>query len=48
MKLFAEELPGLPLYYGYDVAAHAANVRGPTPTIPDTSNYADIHLWEWR
>ncbi len=48
MKILSEELPGLPLYYSYDVTAHSSDLRGPHAPISDTTAYPNIHLWEWQ
>jgi peptide/nickel transport system substrate-binding protein len=48
MKLLSEEVPAIPLYYSYEAAAHVAALRGPEPVAPESTNYKNVHLWEWR
>lgn len=44
MKLMSEEVPAIPLYYSYDIAAHVAGLTGPR----DAVNFWNVHEWEWR
>jgi peptide/nickel transport system substrate-binding protein len=44
MKLMSEEVPAVPLYYSYDIAAHVAGLTGPQ----DAVNFWNVHQWEWR
>ena len=39
-----EEMPVIPLYYSYDIAAHTAGLTGPQ----DAVNLWNVHLWAWR
>jgi len=48
LKLVNEELPGIPMYFDFDVIAHAAALRGPEPIAPSSAAYGNIHQWEWQ
>ena len=48
MKILGEEIPSPPLYYNFQVVAHANSIRGPQPITPDSSRYANIHEWSWQ
>lgn len=48
MRILSEDLPGIPLYYDFQVVAHTAAIRGPEPITPDNTQYGNVHLWEWR
>jgi peptide/nickel transport system substrate-binding protein len=48
MRIMNEEMPSLPLYYQFQVVAHAAPLRGPEPFTPDSTRYANVHEWAWR
>lgn len=47
LKLVNEELPGIPMYFDFDVVAHAAALQGPEPIAPDSTAYGNIHQWKW-
>jgi len=44
MKLMSEEVPAIPLYYTYTVAAHVASLTGPA----DALNFSNVHQWQWH
>ena len=46
MKLVADELPVLPLYYIFQVDAHLSTLSGPTQA--GTSTTWNVHQWELR
>lgn len=48
MRLLTDELPGLTLFFNYQVLAHAAALSGPEPVAPMATAYDNVHLWEWR
>jgi peptide/nickel transport system substrate-binding protein len=43
MKLMSEEVGAIPLYYGYDIAAHVSTLTGPR----DAVNFWNAFQWEW-
>lgn len=43
-----EELPFPPVYFNFDVVAHAGGLRGPAGKPPFSTPYANIHEWEWK
>ena len=45
-KLVSEEVPLYPLYYNYDVLAHAATLRGPQPYAPGGEATWGVETWE--
>jgi peptide/nickel transport system substrate-binding protein len=48
MKVLSEDLPAFPLYYNIYVIAAVTGLSGPAPTVPDSTDYGNIHQWEWR
>lgn len=48
MRLLTDELPGLTLFFAYQVVAHTAALSGPEPVAPMATAYQNVHLWEWR
>jgi ABC-type transport system substrate-binding protein len=48
MRILSEELPSLPLYYNFQVVAHAAALQGPEPITPDSTRYGNVHEWTWK
>jgi peptide/nickel transport system substrate-binding protein len=46
MKLRAEQLPSIMLFFNYSVVAHTAALRGPTRNAPSTLPHWNIHEWE--
>ena len=48
MQLLGDELPAIPLYYGYEVAAHVAQLRGPQLIAPESTPYTNLYQWEWQ
>jgi peptide/nickel transport system substrate-binding protein len=46
MKVLADELPYIPLFYNISVQSWASNLRGPTKNTPETLPYWNIHEWE--
>jgi len=49
-RVFSEEAPSIPHFYGAVVTAHTANLKGPVPRlVPEAEvGWYDTHLWEWR
>jgi peptide/nickel transport system substrate-binding protein len=47
-KLASEEVPVYPLYYNYDVRAHAAALRGPQAYAPGGEATWGVEKWEIR
>ncbi len=45
-KLVSEEIPLYPLYYNYDVRAHAAALRGPQAYAPGGEATWSVETWE--
>jgi peptide/nickel transport system substrate-binding protein len=48
MRIMADELPALPLYYTYQVIAHDADLRGPQPLSPESTRFGNLHEWIWQ
>jgi peptide/nickel transport system substrate-binding protein len=44
MKLMTDDVAALPLYYGYDIAAHVSALTGPE----DAENLWNVYQWAWR
>jgi len=44
----SNELPALPLYFNFSVAAHVGSLHGPEAASPSSTLYYNIHQWEWR
>ncbi|MPZ13095.1 MAG: hypothetical protein GEU73_01490 [Chloroflexi bacterium] len=44
MRLMTDQLPVLPVQYGFTVVAHVAGLRG--PVAGNVANW-NAHLWEW-
>jgi len=45
MRIMTDQLPVLPIQYGFTVVAHVAELRG--PVAGNDANW-NAHLWEWR
>jgi ABC-type transport system substrate-binding protein len=48
MKILSDEVPSIPLYYNFQVVAHTTALKGPEPITPNSTRFANIHLWEWK
>ena len=47
-RLLNDDLPVMPMYFNYEVLAHAAGLVGPSVAAPSTTMHGKIHEWEWR
>jgi peptide/nickel transport system substrate-binding protein len=43
-----QELPGLPLYFNFQVVAFVAGLQGPEVMAPRTTPHGNAHEWWWR
>jgi peptide/nickel transport system substrate-binding protein len=48
MRILSDELPGMPLYYNFQVVAHTSALRGPQAISPETTRYGNVHEWAWQ
>jgi peptide/nickel transport system substrate-binding protein len=48
LVMASNELPALPLYFNFSVAAHVGSLHGPEAATPSSTLYYNIHQWEWR
>jgi peptide/nickel transport system substrate-binding protein len=48
LKVVADQVPSMMLYFNFHVSAHNAAVVGPDPGAFDTLVFWDIHAWELR
>lgn len=47
-RLLNDDLPVMPMYFNFEVVAHARGLSGPEVAAPATTEHGKIHLWEWR
>ena len=47
-RLLNEDLPVMPMYFNFEVVAHARGLAGPEVAAPASTQHGKIHLWEWR
>jgi peptide/nickel transport system substrate-binding protein len=47
MKVLAEDVGVIPLYYNLDSVAHVAALEGPTTAAPDTARDWNVSAWHW-
>jgi peptide/nickel transport system substrate-binding protein len=48
VRIFTEELPGIPLYFSPTPIVHAAALKGPQNVAPATDIAWNVHEWELR
>jgi peptide/nickel transport system substrate-binding protein len=47
-RLLNDELPVMPMYFNFEVVAHAAGLTGPSVAAPTSTVHGSIHEWQWR
>jgi peptide/nickel transport system substrate-binding protein len=47
-RLLNEELPVMPMYFNFEVVAHAAGLTGPSVAAPTSTVHGGISEWTWR
>ena len=46
-RLLSEEVPAYPLVYFLAFVPHAADLRGPMPTVSTRTASWNVHEWSW-
>jgi peptide/nickel transport system substrate-binding protein len=49
-RIFSEDVPGIPLYFGAVITAHTADLKGPTARqVPEAQvGWYNLQNWDWR
>jgi peptide/nickel transport system substrate-binding protein len=47
-RLLNESLPVMPMYFNFEVVAHAAGLVGPEVAAPASTAHSKAYQWEWR